>query len=1214
MTAFAAELRALRVTAGRPTYRELAGRAHYSPSALSDAAGGRKLPSLDLTLAYVRACGGDEETWRRRWHEVADLLVREEAPAPPAPEGPAPYVGLAAFDTGDADRFAGREAVVDKLLDRLTRQRFLALFGASGEGKSSVLRAGLLPAFPAGRHVVLTPGPDPFEELAVRLAGLTGRPAAQLAADFTAYPRALHLVARELLADEPAGADLLVVVDQFEEVFTLCRDHGTRSAFIALLLTAARAATSRVRVVLGVRSDFYPHCARHPELAEALEDAQVLLGVMTVEEFRRAVTRPATATGCAVESALVTQLVADAATRTGALPLVSHALLETWRRRRGNTLTLAGYQAAGGIRSALARTAEHVYTELPPARRELARQVLLRLTAPGEGTDDTKRRVAREELDALGGEVRPVLDALAGARLVTLTGDEVDITHEALFQAWPRLRGWLDEDRAGLRTQRHLTEAAAVWEDLDRDPGALFRTTRLAATLDWVDRARPALTDRERAFLDHSAAAEASAHRSVRLRRRLLVAAVVALLLAATAIAVPVLRQRHLADQAELSRNLATRGTTHWTEAARNALAAHAASPTVEARSSLLTAAATRQGDHRRVPLVAQWGAGTAISPDGSRIAILGEEEVVLLATDTLERVKGFPVSGSPDAVDDVRFTSDGQSLVVSEAPDRVTLLRLPDGERVHRVEVDSDGGAAFATSPDGRTLAVARAGRTTTLWDTAAGERTGELEVVSDGYTPPAFTDDNRTLAVVTPTGEVELWDLTSRARTASLPAGRGVTALDFTPAGDFLAIGGEHGEVVLWDVAGRTRIAVAARHAGGTYGVAFSPDGRLLASGGADGRLALWDVANRAPLPDVPVDDPPRDDLPDLSGVWEPEFAQDGTLIASSTSALFAWTADQLPTSAGSDITDLRFDGLGTLRAFQDTGTLTTWHTGSGLRRADSLDLVEDNAGGWFSPDGKRLVLSSPGRPVTVQATGGGAPVRLSVPGWPPSAVRTRIAAFADDGRHVLGVNDANLPTVIWDVDRPDAVTDVMPQQGGNQFTGAAFLPGATRAALAEITSQVTIVDVGTGEPVARLRGHRRPVMAIAPTPDGKLLATTGIDSEVILWDTTTWQEVGRLTGHTSEVWRAAISPDGTLLATGAVDGTITLWELNSRSRWATLSGRPGPVTALAWSPDGRTLATAGADSTITLWHTDPDTAVRQLCHEITDLGNDAPPNCPR
>jgi WD40 repeat protein len=1216
LTAFAAELRALRAAAGRPAYRELARRAHYSSSALADAAGGRRLPSLDITLAYVRACEGDEDAWRRRWHAVAAESVRAAEPASPRQvDGPAPYVGLAAFGTEDADRFAGREAMLDKLVARLSRQRFLALFGASGEGKSSVLKAGLLPAFPAARRVVLTPRPDPLEELAVQLSRLTGRPAARLHADFAEEPRALHLLARELLLDEPADADLLIVVDQFEELFTLCHDRDARSAFIALLLTAAQAVTSRARVVLGFRSDFYPHCAQHPDLAEALEDAQVLLGVMTPEEFRRAVTRPATAVGCMVESALVTQLVADAAGRTGALPLVSHALLETWHRRRGNTLTLAGYQAAGGIRSALTRTAEEVHTELPPARQDLARQLLLRLTAPGEGTDDTKRRVPRAELDALGDDVEPVLNALAEARLITLTGDEVDITHEALFQAWPRLRGWLDEDRAGLRIQRHLIDAAATWDDLDRDPGILFRTTRLTATVDWVNRARPALTTRERDFLDHSIAAEAHAHRSTRLRRRLLAAAVVALLIIATAVTIPVVRQRHLTAQMDLSRNLAARDTADSIEAARNAVAAYQVYPTVEARSSVLTAAVTAQGDHRRVPLGAKGSVSTAISPDGSRLAFRAEDSVVLLATDTLEQVAEFPVSGARAGLvgAPIQFTPDGQALVVREPPGHIAFIRLSDGQLLRSVETGAEGGA-FAISPDGRTLAVNHS-RTTSLWDTATGERIGELDVADEADAPPAFTDDNRTLAVAGSTGDVELWDLPTRSRVANLPsvlADGEATYLDFAPFGRFLATGHESGNVVLWDVAARNRIAVVARHIGGVYGVAFSPDGRVLVSSGESGRLALWDVESRTPLTDLPVDDPPRGDRPDLSGIWEPEFARDGTLIASSSSDLFVWRADQLPAAVGYGVADLRYDGSETLRALQDTGVLTTWHTTPDLRRAESLDLGEGPVGGRFSPDGKRLLFSAPGKPITIHDPSGGSSVELSIPGWPPPAGPARITAFANDGRHVLAVS-TSLPVAVWDIDRPDSASIVTQWRDSDLLTGGAFLPAdAPRVAIANLNSMVTIVEPATGKPVAELRGHRRPVTAIAPTPDGRLLATAGVDPEVILWNTVTWQEVGRLTGHTSAIWRAEVSPDGRLLATGSVDGVVILWDLATLSRWATLTGQPGPVTALAWSPDGKALATAGADSTIALWHTDPDTAIDKLCHKLTNSTEGPPSSC--
>ncbi|HWO60257.1 MAG TPA: WD40 repeat domain-containing protein, partial [Umezawaea sp.] len=744
-----------------------------------------------------------------------------------------------------------------------------------------------------------------------------------------------------------------------------------------------------------------------------------------------------------------------------------------------------------------------------------------------------------------------------------------------------RLRGWLDEDRAGLRLQRHLIDAATTWEDLDHDPGILFRTTRLAATVAWVDRARPALTARERDFLDHSVAAEARARRSTRLRRRLLAAAVGALLTIATVVAIPVVRQLRLADQVELSLNLAARDAANSTEAARNALAAYQAYPTVEARSSLLTAAVTPQGDHRRASLGGKRWANAVISPDGDRLALRAEGSVVLLATKTFEQVAEFPLPGGQALIGaDVQFTPDGQTLVAGEAPGRIAFLRLSDGKLLRSVEIGSDG--PFAVSPDGRVLAV-DLGHVVRLWDVATSTRIGELDVDDGSYSRPAFSDDNRTLAVAGSSGEVEVWDLPTRSRVARLTSGRtggDVTVSAFSPSGHLLATGDEGGDVVVWDVAARTPVAVVARHAGGVYSVAFSPDGRILASGGESGRLSLWDVEHRTSLADLPMDDASREDRPDRSGIWGLAFARDGTLIASSGNGLFVWSSDRLPADAGYNVTDLRYDGRGNLHVLKETGVLTTWHTTPDLRQVDSAQLADSPVGGRFSPDGEHLVLGAVGKPITLHDTNGNASTELSIPGLPPPDTRVRIAAIADDGRHVLAIG-AGQPVVVWDVGRPDAATTVATQQYSNRFTGAAFLRGSTsRIAVADSTGTVKIKDLATGGEVG-LDGHHRPATAIAGTPDGRLLATTGIDAQVILWDTSTWQEVGRLTGHTSSVWRAEISPDGRLLATGDIDGTIILWDLDTRSRWATLTGRPGPVTALAWSPDGKTLASAGADS---------------------------------
>uniref|UniRef100_UPI00130265F7 ATP-binding protein n=1 Tax=Crossiella equi TaxID=130796 RepID=UPI00130265F7 len=473
---FAVDLRKLRASAGGPTYRTLAAATHFSSSTLAAATGGQRLPSLVVTLALVRACGGDAAEWERRWHRVA-ALVHEETPELP-PASASPYAGLAPYRQEDAALFFGRDDVVADLLARLERHPVVALFGASGAGKSSTLLAGLLPRLADRTVVVCTPGEDPWRSCAQALAEPLGRRAGGLREDLRDDPAALGAALRELVA-EPG--QVVLVVDQFEELFTLCAE-AERSAFIEAL---GAVGGDRCRVVLGVRADFYPHCAAHPGLVAVLREGVVPLGSMSAADLRRAVTGPANAAGCAVEVDLVAHLVSGAAAEPGVLPLLSHALAETWRRRKGNTLTLAGFQATGGLAHALANTAETVHNGLTEEQRGLCRQLFRRLTAPGEGTGDTKRRVAHTELDPPSAELA---ERFTTARLLVADEHGVELAHEALLSAWPRLRGWLVQDRDGLRVQRDLSYAATEWDRLDRDPGALYRGVRLAASAVLVSR------------------------------------------------------------------------------------------------------------------------------------------------------------------------------------------------------------------------------------------------------------------------------------------------------------------------------------------------------------------------------------------------------------------------------------------------------------------------------------------------------------------------------------------------------------------------------------------------------------------------------------------------------------------------------------------------------------------------------------------------------
>ncbi len=522
---FAADLRRLRERAGRPPYRLLARRAHYSSSTLADAAAGRRLPSLAVTLAYVRACDGDTADWETRWRAA----TAEMAPDSPAGNEPAgwrgPYAGSAAFQAADAEWFFGRERLVENVLRQVRTRRFVAVLGASGSGKSSLLRAGVSPRLADVRpSVLMTTGPHPIEECATRIAAAGRRSAVELAAELRRDPRALHLSVLQVLADQPADVELVLVVDQFEEIFTRCADPGERASFIAALVTAASAPNSRTRVVVGMRADSRERCAEHPELVAAMRGGQVVVAPMTADELWQAITQPAVRAGCTVEGALLARVMADVCGQANVLPLVSRALQETWRRRRGNTLTLAGYEAAGGIRHALARTAESLYSALPGEQQRLMRNTLLSLVTVDANDEPARLRVSRGEL-ACGD-----LETLVSARLVALDADTAEITHESLLPAWPRLRGWIDEDRAGLRTRRELSDAAAAWEHADRDPSLLYRGNRLTAARDHVEE-NPPPGDRIQTFLTASTHRQ---RRTTRLHRAAIAAFAILTLVAVT--------------------------------------------------------------------------------------------------------------------------------------------------------------------------------------------------------------------------------------------------------------------------------------------------------------------------------------------------------------------------------------------------------------------------------------------------------------------------------------------------------------------------------------------------------------------------------------------------------------------------------------------------------------------------------------------------------
>ncbi|GAA3882847.1 hypothetical protein GCM10022243_54300 [Saccharothrix violaceirubra] len=620
--------------------------------------------------------------------------------------GGTPYRGLSAYEADDAEWFFGRERLLDELVEKVENRRFVAVFGPSGTGKSSLLRAGLIPKSTAGgtnRVLLVTSGADPIRECAIHLSVPLGTTAGAVKAELDADPTNLDLLLRQSLVGAAANAEILVVVDQFEELFTQCGDRAARTRFLSALTGATEAPGSRCRVVLGVRADFYSHCLLEPGLAGMTTDAQVAMRSMTAEELRRVIVHPARHARCVIENALLTTLVAEAHGGIGTLPLLSHALLETWRRRQGNTLTLAAFHRAGGIDGALAATAEAVYATMTPRQQQLTRSLLPRLVVLGDATEDTERRTRRSELDD-DEDTTAVLSILAEARLPVLPADSVEITHEALLDAWPRLRDWLDEDHDGQRLLRGLTESAAIWADHGEDPDTLLGGTRLEVAREWA-RDRHDLSSAESRYLAAGIAADKRDRQSKRRRRRslralLALVSILAVTAAGTAFHADTVRkasarERDIAAALGVADEITASIVDDPPLAAARGLDAYRLSPSPTTGDLLLAAAGTASGAR-----LADGECGCMITMAPRRDLVATTHRRTGLTTLSLLSGQGTTDTASfTGGVGSGVFSPDGRTLVTHDAEARAHLWDVTDPSRpVRRATLDGRfGNSVFA-------------------------------------------------------------------------------------------------------------------------------------------------------------------------------------------------------------------------------------------------------------------------------------------------------------------------------------------------------------------------------------------------------------------------------------------------------------------------------------------------------------------------------------
>jgi len=1157
---------------------------------------------------------------------LGDHKQGQERPAPGEP----PFMGLNFFDEQDADLFFGRDALTAQLVAQVQGClgldcdcRVLAVIGASGSGKSSIVRAGMLPAI---RHLaspadgseprpifgdaiyVITPTARPLEALALALTrteasvGMT----AELLDDLARDPRSLHLAAMRLVHPgssvsqaQDYTTNLLLVVDQFEELFSLCHDEGERKAFVDNLLYAAETPGPSV-VVIALRADFYAQCAPFANLREALSARQQFIGAMSDEELRLAIEEPAHHGDWVFEPGLVDLLLHEVGDAPGALPLLSHALLETWHRRQGRMLTLGGYQEAGGVTGAIANTAERIFKQMTPAQQVIARNIFLRLTELVGSINDedvpefyTRRRVALSELlgdpeDAPA--VQTVLGQLADARLITTGYDSVEVAHEALIREWSRLRDWLYENRAGLHLHRHLTEATQEWEQLEYDPGGLYRGARLAQAQVWFEDHPDELNALERRFLTASIAevrAEEEAE-AVRQQRELATAQNLA----------EAERRRAEAEMQRAETQAQAAGKLRRTAyslaiaagalilllvvalwlgqlANRNAQARQEQAQLASSRELAAAAVNNLQVDPERSVLLSLQALSTADTLE-ARNAL----HQALPALHIVRTISAHESGGSPG----VAYHPDGSRFASIGVDNTVKIWDAESGDLLRTLSGDAgDLGFDVGFSPDGGLLAASFANQVL-VWDAASGERRWRLpgKVLGAAQVDRIdFTSDGTRLAVANMDGQAKVWDMTSGREIFELTGcSDHCEAIAFSPDGKRLATGDVTGIVKLWDAATGQEL-MTLEHSGMIHGIAFSPDGLQLATAGEDGSLVVWDIANQRLLLS----------LPSRSGLYDVAYLPDGkrlvTVHQDGTTAIWdADTGQPLLTLAGHLSTVISVaaspDNIHIATSGYDS-TVRLWDTRPGrelVTLAAYAGPVNEVA---YSPDGSHLAAVSSDGAANLLDPSSGLLMLSLFPESEDSGLSKNGIAFSPNG-HLVAVGSGDGTVLV-----ADTITGQTKQTltGHTDIVwGLAFSPDGARLATTSWDGTARVWDLETGKEIVIFDGHQgQMVFGVAFSHDGKRVFTAG-DRYGREWDATTGEELRTFSGEELEVMGLTLSPDGQRLALGRQDGTVTVWEVSSGEKLLQLTGHGGLVLRLAFSEDGARLVTASFDKFAKVW----------------------------
>ncbi|RQX05922.1 hypothetical protein DLJ59_06340 [Micromonospora inaquosa] len=1180
------------------------------------------------------------------WLEALERV--RSVPGPRPYDSPAPYRGLRPYRPTDADLFAGRTALVEELVTRVRDSagagQVTVVVGPSGSGKTSLLWAGLAPALVGVNDLSPVFGMVPGE-----------KPLAQLTAGL------------KELADRRSSASngqqpSVIIIDQAEQLFVACKDPDAQNGFLCALTDTARSGatgdgSAGTVVVLALRSDFYTRALTFPVLRGALQRSQVVVGPMSDTEVRQAVTEPATRRGFTLQSGLVdlilrdltpvrSRTAKDAAHEAGSLPLLSHALLMTWQIANSRTLTVDHYRASGGIDGAVTKTAEDTYLALGTTeRKERARRIFLRLAQCSDEQIYTRRRVPWAEIldrdshghDADEDEQYEVLDLFIDARLLTADEDHVEIAHEALLPAWPRLKEWLDGDQGWQRQHQRLRTAATHWADSGRSTDGLLRGEVLQTTRGWVQehgRDRD-LSRLERQFLDDSveqqAAEDQLARRHTRRRYQLITLAVVFAVIAASVALVArhqrvaAARQQQIAAVAQaqaLSRLIADRADRLREQdpalALQLSLTAFQTAETPEARSSLLNATSSPVGT--RLRLAGGKTRSLAVSPTGQIAAGTDDGAVQLwtLAADGTPRPDGT-VAGSTQPLIKLVFSSDGRHMAGADGKGAVLLWDLVDLSRppttlgqmakpATALAWDEVGQRAFVGSDSGITVMAVGSATATPM----AGAGSKPIKAI-------AVSPDGRTMAAGGVDTNVYRWDITNHSTAAQLStlteANSQIFSLAFSPDSTNLLAGtGAEHNVHRWNVRDPTRPEVVGAPLEGPLSwvnyVSFSPDGAVVTAASSDRMLWTFDArtGRSAGL------------LPHPSPLITAVFTPDGRVVTLASDGIVRTWSVPGPIISGAEdsVFALSFTANGVklgIAAGAADNSLRVWSAVNphrprpqGPPLTNSTGQARLSGSGVITPDGATIASGTIDGTLVRWNISDAANARPLPPLRIADDLIEAISVSADGRFLAASCDDGTVRIVGLGTDGEAEVEATLrsPEQG--LIYQAAFSPDGKLVAAASVNNNVYLWNIeNKQDPVllATLSGLPSSALSVAFSPDGKLVAAGDTDGMVRLWNVVDPRRpslVGApLTGSVGYLYTMAFRPNSRLLATGSTDGTIWLWDLTDPTRpehLATLTGPDRAVLTVAIDPTTGLIAAAGEGRTVRLWATDPATAASWVC----------------